>query len=83
MDWLNSRLDQLQQLGGQAYGALKNKGPIKGSRSRFSTGVAGKVADKAGMKIGGKGFKFGPDQANALIGILGPVVKALQSRRRR
>ena len=79
MDWL----DNLQQLGGKAYGALKNKGPIMGSRSRFSTGVVGKVADKSGMKIGGKGFKFGPEQANALIGILGPVVQALQSRRRR
>ena len=79
MDWL----DNLQQLGGKAYGALKNKGPIKGSRSRFSTGVAGKVADKAGMKIGGKGFKFGPEQANALIGILGPVVELLNKRRRR
>ena len=79
MDWL----DNLQQLGGKAYGALKNKGPIMGSRSRFSTGVVGKVADKSGMKIGGKGFKFGPEQANALIGILGPVVKALQNHRRR
>ena len=80
MDWFKNRLDQLQNLGGQAYGAIKNKGPITGSRSRFSTGVAGKAAD---MKIGGKGFKFGPAQADALIGILGPVVQALQSRRRR
>jgi len=76
MDWL----DNLQQLGGKAYGAIKNKGPIKGSRSRFSTGVAGKAAD---MKIGGKGFKFGPAQADALIGVLGPVVEMLQNRRRR
>ena len=78
MDWL----DNLQKLGGQAYGAIKNKGPIsaRGPKSALSTGVAGKAAD---MKIGGKGFKFGPDQANALIGILGPVVKALQSRRSR
>ena len=56
---------------------------MMGSRTRFSTGVAGKVADKSGMKIGGKGFKFGPEQANALIGILGPVVSLLQQRRRR
>ena len=79
-EWLNKRLGQLQNLGGQAYGAIKNKGPITGSRSRFSTGVAGKAAD---MKIGGKGFKFGPTQANALIEVLGPVVQALQSRRNR
>ena len=78
MDWL----DNLQKLGGQAYGAIKNKGPIsaRGPKSALSTGVVGKAAD---MKIGGKGFKFGPAQADALIGILGPVVKALQSRRRR
>tara|TARA_B100000902_G_scaffold395819_1_gene455259 strand:+ start:117 stop:356 length:240 start_codon:yes stop_codon:yes gene_type:complete len=79
MNWL----DNLQKLGGKAYGAVKNKGPIKGSRSRFSTGVAGKVADKAGMKIGGKGFKFGPEQADALMGILSPVVELLNKRRNR
>jgi hypothetical protein len=78
MDWL----DNLQQLGGQAYGALKNKGPIsaRGPKSALKTGVVGKAAD---MKIASKGFSFGPDQANALIGILGPVVEALNKRRRR
>ena len=47
MDWL----DNLQKLGGQAYGAIKNKGPIsaRGPKSALSTGVAGKAAD---MKIG-------------------------------
>tara|TARA_R100001082_G_C4352540_1_gene155247 strand:+ start:58 stop:309 length:252 start_codon:yes stop_codon:yes gene_type:complete len=83
MDWLNSRLDQLQNLGGKAYGAIKNKGPIsaRGPKSSWKTGLVGKAASD--LKIGGKGFKFGPEQANALIGILGPVVQMLQNRRRR
>ena len=77
MDWL----DNLQKLGGQAYGAIKNKGPIsaRGPKSALSTGVAGKAAD---MKIGSGGFKFGPEQANALIGILSPVMELLNKRRR-
>ena len=80
MDWLNSRLDQLQKLGGGAFGSVKNKvkSPFKSS---WKTGVVGKAASD--LKIGGKGFKFGPEQANSLIGILGPVVSLLQQRRRR
>ena len=53
MDWLNSRLDQLQKLGGGAFGSVKNKvkSPFKSS---WKTGVVGKAASD--LKIGGKGF---------------------------
>ena len=75
MDWK----DTLKIIGGGAYGAMKNQPNLSG----LAGGFAPKIAGKTGMKIGGKGFKFGPEQANALLGILGPVVQALQSRRRR
>jgi len=79
MNWL----DNLQKLGGQAYGAVKNKGPIaaRGPKSALKTGAAGKAAEK--LKVGSKGFKFGPEQADALMGILSPVVELLNKRRNR
>jgi len=83
MDWLNSRLDQLQQLGGQAYGALKNKGPIKGSRSRFSTDATASAAKAAAPKAGMKIKDWGPDQWSALAGALSPLMEMMQKRRRR
>ena len=81
-----NRLDNLQKLGGQAYGAAKNKPPSKPKIANLpadyksTEAAAFKAAEK--MKVGGKGFSFGPDQANALIGILSPVMELLNKRRR-
>jgi len=77
-EWLTSRFDQLKNIGAKAYGSLKNKDPIKGSRSRFATGVSGKAAgDK--LKIS----KFGAADLDKLAGVLGVFTSLYQQNRRR
>ena len=84
-EWLNNRLGQLQKLGGQAYGAVKNKSPIaaRGPKSALKTGLAEKVAGKTASKVGMKIGDWGPDQWGALAGVLEPLIGMLQKRRNR
>jgi len=77
-EWLTSRFDQLKNIGAKAYGSLKNQGVVKGSRSRFTTGVSGKVANDK-LKIS----KFGAGDLDALAGVLGIFSNLYQQNRRR
>ena len=83
MDWL----DNLQKLGGQAYGAAKNKPPSKPKIANLpadyksTEAAAFKAADaaKGGMKIG----DWSADQWLAVGKALTPLMERLQKRRRR